>query len=89
VSLEEVINVIQEVKGDVAPLQVVQEVLISPASERGHELQLDLRTILETRSECLREIVGGWLLGRRFPSRVRVGDLTLMVVECSRDVCCV
>jgi hypothetical protein len=42
VSLEEVINVVQEVKGDLALLEVVQQVLISPASERGHELQLDL-----------------------------------------------
>jgi hypothetical protein len=88
-SLEKVIDVVQEVKRDVAPLQVVQQVLISPASERGHELQLDLGTILETRCECLREIVGGRLLGRNFPSRVRVSGLILMVVECSRDVCCI
>jgi hypothetical protein len=89
VSLEEVVDVVQEVKRDVAPLQVVQQVLISPASERGHKLQLYLGTILETRSECLREIVGGRLLGRNFPSRVRVSGLILMVVECSRDVCCI
>jgi hypothetical protein len=87
VSLKEVVNVVQEVKRDLALLEVVQQVLICSASKRRHKLQLNLGAILEARSECLRQIVGCGLLWRNVSSRTRVGCLTLMVVNRSRNVC--
>lgn len=53
VSLEEVVNVVEEVKRDLALLKVVKQILVCSASQRRHELQLDLGSILETRLELL------------------------------------
>lgn len=53
VSLEEVVDVVQKVKRDLALLQIVEQFLVCPASERGHGLQLNLRAIVEARLELL------------------------------------
>jgi hypothetical protein len=51
VSLEEVIDVVQELKWNIALLKIVQQVLVGSASQRWHELQLDLKFVLGARPE--------------------------------------